>query len=98
MDACHEVRPLDRRIHSPDHQRDIDEGRQTRPERVLAREVKAEVKPEVKPEVKVEVVKTTSSSDRPAGAPAPEDVIAEFQTSTHYVYKLKTHRKISIRK
>ena len=37
-------------------------------------------------------------SERPAGAPRAKDCVAEYETKTHYIFKLRTNKKIIIPK
>jgi hypothetical protein len=50
------------------------------------------------PEIVTSGISREKPSARPEGAPAEEDCIAEYETATHFIYKLKSHRKICIAK
>ncbi len=60
--------------------------------------VEVEEKVEEKAEVEEKPASESVPGPRPKGAPAVEDCLLEYETKTHFIYKLKNHKKIAIKK
>ncbi len=64
-------------------------------EEAMPEEPKAEEPKEEAPKQEAPKEESKPTAD---GVPHPDDVLTEYETSTHRVYKLKSHRKIAIKK
>lgn len=69
---------------------------ETTEEKASEPEIEEPIKAEepIKVEEKAETEEKVNSCDRPEGAPDVEDCMGEFESATHYIYKIR-HEKVS---